>query len=148
VIALAIGSDEAHLTRSVADPYDPYRFDLVAMAAKAGSGHLVNLDVYSATVIRFLDVDRPPRIFPPGASISASTTDARVLVPAGGRGRQAPVSGTKVLSGPIPSTTVLGQKYYESTARSPSPERSRFSPIRSACHGRTSRSTTRSIPDG
>jgi hypothetical protein len=69
LIALAIGSGQAYLTGSVADRYDPYQFDLVAMAAEAGSGDIVILDHHSATVIRFLDggqrSSRPARHSPP-----------------------------------------------------------------------------------
>lgn len=79
LIALAIGSGQAYLSRPVADRYDAYRYDLAAMAAEAGAGDVVILDEYSATVIRFLDADRLPTIIAPGTPISAPSTDARVL---------------------------------------------------------------------
>jgi hypothetical protein len=78
LIALAIGSGQAYLSRPVADRYNAYRFDLVVMAAEAGAGDIVILDDYSATVIRFLDAEGLPTIVAPGTPISASAT-ARVL---------------------------------------------------------------------
>ena len=79
LVALAIGSGRAYLSRPVADRYEAYRYDLVAMAAAAGAGDIVILDDYSATVIRFLDADSLPRIVNPGAPISDVATGARVL---------------------------------------------------------------------
>ena len=78
LIALAIGSGQAYLSRPVADRYNAYRFDLVVMAAEAGAGDIVILDDYSATVIRFLDAEGLPTIVAPGTPISARAT-ARVL---------------------------------------------------------------------
>ncbi|MBI2775702.1 MAG: glycosyltransferase family 39 protein [Chloroflexi bacterium] len=77
LVALAIGSGQAYLSRPVADRYDAYRYDLVAMAAQAGPDDVVVLDDYSATVIRFVDALRLPTIVAPGRPISLP--GARVL---------------------------------------------------------------------
>lgn len=77
LVVLAIGSGQAYLSRPVADRYDAYRYDLVAMAAQAGPADMVILDDYSATVIRFLDALRLPTIVVPGRPISPP--GARVL---------------------------------------------------------------------
>lgn len=77
LIALAVGSAQAYLSRPVADRYEAYRYDLTAMAAEAGAGDIVILDDYSATVIRFLDADRLPRIVAPGSPVCAP--NARML---------------------------------------------------------------------
>jgi len=65
LVALAAGSGNAYLSRPVADRYDAYRYDLVAMANAAGPTDAVILDDYSATVVRFLDASHPPSVIAP-----------------------------------------------------------------------------------
>jgi hypothetical protein len=66
---LAIASGLAYLSRPVADRYDAYRYELVAMAAAAHKNDVVVLDDYSTTVVRFLDTGRVPSFAAPGSSI-------------------------------------------------------------------------------
>ena len=79
LLALAVGSGAAYLTRPVADRYDAYRFDLVAMAHAAGPADAVIVDDYSATVIRFLDASQPPSVIAPGSTAPHATRFRRVL---------------------------------------------------------------------
>jgi 4-amino-4-deoxy-L-arabinose transferase-like glycosyltransferase len=70
LVALAIGSGSAYLSRPVADRYSAYSYELVAMAAAArGAGNVVIVDDYSSTVIRFLDATQLPTIVMPAATI-------------------------------------------------------------------------------
>jgi 4-amino-4-deoxy-L-arabinose transferase-like glycosyltransferase len=63
LVALAMGSGSAYLSRPVADRYAAYSYELVAMAAAArGTGNAVIVDDYSSTVIRFLDINHLPTI--------------------------------------------------------------------------------------
>jgi len=70
LLGLAIGSGSAYLSRPIADRYEAYRFDLVAMANAAGPRDAVILDDYSATVIRFLDAGRTPAVIAPGTTLA------------------------------------------------------------------------------
>ena len=63
----------------MADRYDAYRFDLVAMAEAAGPRDAVVLEDYDASVVRFLDAGDPPTVIAPGSSIGPSSGVARVL---------------------------------------------------------------------
>jgi 4-amino-4-deoxy-L-arabinose transferase-like glycosyltransferase len=67
--ALAIASGHAYLSRPIADRYEAYRYDLVAMAAAADHRSAVVIDDYSAGVVRFLDLVDPPAVIPPGERI-------------------------------------------------------------------------------
>ena len=69
--ALAIASGHAYLSRPVADRYEAYRFDLVALANVANHRSAVIIDDYSAGVIRFLDLADLPTFIPPGENIAA-----------------------------------------------------------------------------
>jgi 4-amino-4-deoxy-L-arabinose transferase-like glycosyltransferase len=69
--ALAIASGSAYLSRPIADRYEAYRFDLVAVAVAANHGSAIIVDDYSSTVIRFLDASDLPTIIPPGKRIAA-----------------------------------------------------------------------------
>ena len=79
LLALAVASGTAYLTRPVADRYDPYRFDLLAMAEAAGPTDAVILDDYSATVIRFLDVRHLPAVIAPGSAVLQPARFRRML---------------------------------------------------------------------
>ncbi len=78
-LALAVASGAAYLARPVADRYDAYRFDLVAMARAAGPTDAVILDEYDATVIRFLDARQPPLVIAPGSAAPQGASFRRVL---------------------------------------------------------------------
>ena len=67
--ALAIASGHAYLSRPVADRYQAYGYDVVAMATAADHRSAVILDDYSAGVVRFLDLVDPPAIIAPGEHI-------------------------------------------------------------------------------
>ncbi len=75
--ALAIGSGGAYLSRPVADRYDAYSYDLVAMAGLAGPDDVVILDDYTASVVRFLDGARSPAVVSPGRPVGPGAS--RVL---------------------------------------------------------------------
>ncbi|MEP6470015.1 MAG: glycosyltransferase family 39 protein [Chloroflexota bacterium] len=79
LLALAVGSGQAYLSRPVADRYQAYGYDLVAMADAARSEDVVILDAYSAGVVRFLDSAAPPRVFPPGRQLITFPLDGNVL---------------------------------------------------------------------
>lgn len=66
---LAVASGSAYLSRPIADRYEPFRYDLVALAAAANQHSAVIVDEYSATVIRFLDSSHVPTIVAPGEPI-------------------------------------------------------------------------------
>src|SRR5207244_4117103 len=74
-----VASGAAYLTRPVADRYDAYRFDLVAIAYAAGPTDVVIIDDYSATVIRFLDARQPPSVIVPGSPVPQPVRFQRVL---------------------------------------------------------------------
>jgi hypothetical protein len=79
LVALAVGSGQAYLSRPVADRYEAYGYDLVAMAEAAGSQDVVIVDDYGAGVIRFLDSNGPPQIVQPGAPLPQLPPTAGVL---------------------------------------------------------------------
>jgi 4-amino-4-deoxy-L-arabinose transferase-like glycosyltransferase len=79
LLALAVGSGNAYLSRPVADRYEAYGYDLVAMANTAREGDVVILDAYSAGVIRFLDAGRLPQIVEPGTPLRQRSSTAAVL---------------------------------------------------------------------
>jgi hypothetical protein len=79
LLALAVGSGQAYLSRPIADRYEAYGYDLVAMAEAAGSEDVVILDDYSAGVVRFLDSNGAPQIAQPGRPLSALSPTASVL---------------------------------------------------------------------
>jgi 4-amino-4-deoxy-L-arabinose transferase-like glycosyltransferase len=79
MLALAIASGQAYLSRPVADRFAGYRYDLVAMAALAGPGDLVILDDYSATVVRFLDAGHLPTVVAPGIRLAEPEGTTHVL---------------------------------------------------------------------
>jgi len=78
---LAIGSGMAYLSRPVADRYDAYTYDLVAMAdvARQAPRAAVVLDDYSATVVRFLDFHDPPAILAPGTRLGDASAFSTVI---------------------------------------------------------------------
>jgi hypothetical protein len=78
LLVLAVGSGWAYLSRPVADRYEAYGYDLVAMANAARSQDVVIVDAYSAGVVRFLDHD-PPTIVPPGDPLPSLSPTASVL---------------------------------------------------------------------
>ena len=71
LVVLSVGSGLAYLSRPVADRYDAFTFDLVAIANVAGAAPraAVVLDDYSATVVRFLDFHNDVSIVAPGSRI-------------------------------------------------------------------------------
>jgi len=69
MLIVGAGSARAYLQRSVADRYDAFRYDLVAMAEAAKPADTVILDDYRATVIRFLAAQHLPEIVAPGTPI-------------------------------------------------------------------------------
>jgi 4-amino-4-deoxy-L-arabinose transferase-like glycosyltransferase len=79
LVGLAVASDATYLSRPLADRYDAYRFDLVAMATASRPGDIVILDDYDATVIRFLDANRPPTVIAPRTALPPSVAFERVL---------------------------------------------------------------------
>ncbi|MGZ8563041.1 MAG: ArnT family glycosyltransferase [Candidatus Limnocylindria bacterium] len=79
MLALAIAGGQAYLSRSVADRFAGYRYDLVAMAARAGPGDLVILDDYSASVVRFLDAGHLPTVVAPGTRLAEPEGTTHVL---------------------------------------------------------------------
>ncbi len=82
LVALAAGSATAYLARPVADRYDAYADDVVALAGLAGPSDVVILDDYRATVVRFLDAGRLPDIVAQGVRLPSTTArpaEQRVL---------------------------------------------------------------------
>ncbi|HYN63230.1 MAG TPA: hypothetical protein VES36_01390, partial [Candidatus Limnocylindrales bacterium] len=79
LMALAVGNGYAYLSRPIADRYEAYGYDLVAMANAAGSEDVVILDAYSAGVVRFLDSDGPPQIAAPGHPLPTLSPTASVF---------------------------------------------------------------------
>jgi 4-amino-4-deoxy-L-arabinose transferase-like glycosyltransferase len=79
LIGLGVANGITYLNRQVADRYDAFRFDLVAMADAARPTDAVILDDYDATVIRFLDASATPAVVAPGSAISQPTPFERVL---------------------------------------------------------------------
>jgi 4-amino-4-deoxy-L-arabinose transferase-like glycosyltransferase len=79
LLALALGSGWAYLSRPIADRYEPYGYDLVAMAEAAGSQDVVILDAYSAGVVRFLDSTSPPEVVEPGHVLGVLSPTASIL---------------------------------------------------------------------
>lgn len=79
LLALAVGSGVAYLSRPVADRYAAYSFDLVALAEAARPADTVVVDDYSSTVIRFLDAQRLPTIVSPGVALTGPGGGGRVL---------------------------------------------------------------------
>ena len=65
LLALAIGSGRAYLSRPVADRYEAFSYDVVAMAEAAGGEDVVLLQPHAAGVVEFLDSDDPPRVADP-----------------------------------------------------------------------------------
>jgi hypothetical protein len=79
LLTLAVGSGNAYLSRPVADRYEAFGYDLVAMANAARGGNVVILDAYSAGVIRFLDTAGLPQIVEPGTPLPQRSPTANVL---------------------------------------------------------------------
>jgi 4-amino-4-deoxy-L-arabinose transferase-like glycosyltransferase len=79
LLALALGSGWAYLSRPIADRYEAYGYDLVAMAEAAGSQDVVILDAYSAGVVRFLDSPSPPEVVEPGHLLGVLSPTASIL---------------------------------------------------------------------
>ena len=79
LIGLGVASGVTYLNRPVADRYDAYRFDLVAMADATRPTDAVILDDYDASVIRFLDASHAPAVIAPGSAVSQRATFDRVL---------------------------------------------------------------------
>jgi 4-amino-4-deoxy-L-arabinose transferase-like glycosyltransferase len=77
--ALAVGSGQAYLSRTVADRYEAYGYDLVAMAEASGRQDVVILDAYSAGVVRFIDSGGPPHIASPGSPLPPLTPTGSVF---------------------------------------------------------------------
>lgn len=89
LLALAIGSGRAYLSRPMADRYEAYSYDVVAMAEAAGVHDVVLLDPYTAGVVEFLDSPDPPRFadpriplstLPPGRVLALTLSDLAVSV--------------------------------------------------------------------
>jgi hypothetical protein len=73
----------------VADRYEAYSYDVVAMAEAAGVQDVVLLDPYTAGVVEFLDSPDPPRVadprvplstLPPGRVLALTLSDIAVSV--------------------------------------------------------------------
>ena len=79
LIGLGVANGVTYLHRPVAERYDAYRFDLVAMADAARPTDVVILDDYDASVIRFLDANAPPAVIAPGSAIGQAAAFDRVL---------------------------------------------------------------------
>ena len=79
LVALGIANGATYLNRPIAERYDAYRFDLVAMAHAAGPRDAVILDDYDASVVRFLDPGDPPTVIAPGSVLSPSSDVERVF---------------------------------------------------------------------
>ncbi len=79
LVLLAIGTGTAYLGRPVADRYDAFRYDLVALADAAGPRDAVILDDYDASVVRFLDAGALPAIIAPGVAIPDASRYAAIL---------------------------------------------------------------------
>jgi 4-amino-4-deoxy-L-arabinose transferase-like glycosyltransferase len=79
--ALAVGSGTVYLSRPVADRYEAYTYDLVAMAnvARQTPHAAVILDDYSATVVRFLDFHDLPTIVAPGDALNDPGAYSQVI---------------------------------------------------------------------
>jgi hypothetical protein len=78
---LAVGSGTVYLSRPVADRYEAYTYDLVAMAdlARQTPDTAVILDDYSATVVRFLDFHDLPTIVTPGDALNDPGAYSQVI---------------------------------------------------------------------
>lgn len=79
LLALAYGSGQAYLSRPVADRYEAFDYDLVAMAAAADGQDVVILDAYSAGVVLFLDSGDAPRVVEPGTRLAQLPPGGSVL---------------------------------------------------------------------
>lgn len=79
MLALAVAAGQAYLSRPVADRFEGYRYDLVAMAAAAGPSDIVILDDYSASVVRFLDAGHLPTVVAPGTRLAEPGGTTQVL---------------------------------------------------------------------
>jgi 4-amino-4-deoxy-L-arabinose transferase-like glycosyltransferase len=83
LVLLGAGSGVAYLTRPVADRYDAFSYDLVAIAehAAAASASVVILDEHAAISVRFLafHANPPVMIRSPGALLPEPATQGTVL---------------------------------------------------------------------
>ena len=79
LVVLGVANGVTYLNRPVADRYDAYRFDLVAIAEEAGPRDAVILDDYDASVVRFLDEGAMPAVIPPGSPVGPSSGIGRVF---------------------------------------------------------------------
>jgi 4-amino-4-deoxy-L-arabinose transferase-like glycosyltransferase len=70
LLALAIGSGQAYLSRPVADRYEAFSYSVVAMADAADGDDIVLLYPHAAGVVRFLDSTDPPQVAIPGARLA------------------------------------------------------------------------------
>jgi hypothetical protein len=79
LLALAIASGVGYQSRPVADRYDAFDYDLVALADAAGPADIAILDDYSAGVVRFLARPEPPGFVDPGTRLQDVPAGAKVL---------------------------------------------------------------------
>ena len=78
--AIAVGSGVAYLSRPVADRYEAYSYNLVALADAADRpGSLVIADEWSAADVQFIDFDANPTILAPGTPLTHPERYQRIL---------------------------------------------------------------------
>jgi 4-amino-4-deoxy-L-arabinose transferase-like glycosyltransferase len=79
LLGLGAGSAVAYFSRPVSARYQGYSYDVVALAAAAGSRDAVVIDDYNRIDIDFLDAAHPPATFASGTSIPSPGRYSRVL---------------------------------------------------------------------
>jgi 4-amino-4-deoxy-L-arabinose transferase-like glycosyltransferase len=79
LLGLGAGSAGAYFSRPVPARYQGYSYDVVTLAAAAGSGDAVIIDDYNRIDVNFLDAAHPPAIFASGTPIPNPSRYIRVL---------------------------------------------------------------------
>jgi hypothetical protein len=81
LIAVGAGSAHAYFSRGVADRYDAYSFDVVALAEQAhgGPSTAVIVDDFSGFDVRFLKAASPPTVIDPGSRIADPRAFSRIV---------------------------------------------------------------------
>jgi hypothetical protein len=79
LLGLGAGSAAAYFSRPVSARYQGYSYDVVALAAAAGSGDAVIIDDYNGIDIDFLDAAHPPAVFAPGTPIPSPSRYSNVV---------------------------------------------------------------------
>ncbi|MFN2568338.1 MAG: hypothetical protein ABR564_01890 [Candidatus Dormibacteria bacterium] len=81
LVAAGVAAAQAYFSRGVADRYDAYSFDLVALSAQAdhGPSTAVIVDDFAAFDVRFLDAADPPTIVDPAAHLDRPERFARIV---------------------------------------------------------------------